>query len=125
MPPLPPDGGGTDDGAGAGDDPGAASSSSDRGQDAESARLERVAVLRFAFAAVFAMLPPQYGGGPVTEAESHALGNAWEVPLRPYWDAMMGPWMGALVTTAVIVAPRVAAAQSAARAGAAQGDAGA
>lgn len=114
VPPLPPDDGG--DGAGA-DDPGAdrgeRAGAGDRGRDAEAERLERVTVLRFAFAGVFAMLPPQYGGGPVTEDESVALANAWELPLRPYWDAMMGPWMGALVTTAVIVAPRVMAAQSA------------
>lgn len=110
VPPLPPDSAaeGGDDGAAAG----AGADSSDRLEDAERKRQERVLVLRMIFGGVFLALPPQHGGGELGEAESAMLADAWELPLRPYWDSMMGPWAGALLTTVAIMAPRVIAARA-------------
>lgn len=113
VPPLPPD-----DGEPGAADPGAeasghgSSSSSSAADAAERARLERVAVLRMIFAGAAIAIPAEFGGGELSEPEANALAESWELPLRPYWDSMMGPWTGALLTTAAIFGPRVLAARA-------------
>lgn len=110
VPPLPPDDEPDDRGEGAAS-PGAGLGASAR-EEAESERLKRCMVLQVAFSAMFAAMPLHLGGGSMRPDESGALAEAWELPLRPYWDQIMGPWMGALVTTFAVIGPRVMAARA-------------
>lgn len=107
VPNLPPDPG-ADGGNG---DAGAAAGASDAGAASDQERGNRVLVLRMILGGVFVALPPHYGGGALSDDESQMLADAWELPLRPYWDTIMGPWAGALLTTTAILAPRVIAAR--------------
>lgn len=109
APPLPPDdepaaGAGEGEGESANDRPGARSS----GADSEREMQQRIAILEMCFRGVFLAIPPRNGGGPLSDDEAGMLAVAWEVPLRPYWGVLMGPWTGAILTTFAVVGPRVA-----------------
>lgn len=108
VPPLPPDDGpaaeSAEGGEPGGDRPGARSA----GADSEQEMRQRIAILEMCFRGVFLAIPPRNGGGPLSDDEAGMLAVAWEVPLRPYWGVLMGPWTGAILTTFAVVGPRVA-----------------